>query len=269
MNTKTKKIGFALGGGGARGLSHIGVLKVLFREGIKPDYIAGTSMGAIIGAAIACGMSIDDLEKEVLSHKSKRKILKDFIDLGKPMKTLLKGKKIYKYLENKVTQGKIFSETEIPFAVTATNIDNAKVKVFKDGNIAKAVLASICVPGIFPQVEIDGDFYIDGGVINPTPIDVVRHMGADIIIAIDFMINNNGLKKNPDIVSMLIHTYEIMRTYNLRDQIYRYGNQTVLIQPKIRKTIDSFKFLDVPSFIKAGEEEAERQLEEVLKKIKK
>lgn len=269
MKTKAKKIGFALGGGGARGLSHVGVLKVLFREGIKPDYIAGTSMGAIVGSAIACGMSIEDLEKEILSYKSKRKILKEFIDMGKPMKTLLKGKKIYNYLENKVFNGKVFSDSNIPLAVTATNVNTGELKVFREGNIARAVLASICVPGIFPQVEIDGASYIDGGVINPTPIDVVKNMGADIVIAIDFMVNKNGLKKNPDIVSVLIHTYEIMRTHSVRDQIYRHGHQTVLIQPEIRRTIDSFKFLDVPMFIKAGEEEAEKCLQEVLKKINK
>ncbi|OGF25571.1 hypothetical protein A2331_01375 [Candidatus Falkowbacteria bacterium RIFOXYB2_FULL_34_18] len=266
---KTKKIGFALGGGGARGLSHIGVLKVLFKEGIKPDFIAGTSMGSIIGAAIACGMDIHDLEEKILNYKSKRKILKTFIDLGKPMKTLLKGNKILRYLEEEVTFHKNFVDTDIPLAITATDMSTGNPKIFRRGDIAKAVMASICVPGIFPPVEIEDSLYIDGGVINPTPIDIVKNMGADIIVAVDFMINNNQLKKNPDIVSVLIHTYEIMRTYNLRNQIFRFGHQTIIIQPVIRKTIDSFKFLDVERFIKAGEEEATKHLPEILKNLNK
>jgi len=178
-----KKIGLALGGGFARGFAHIGVLKELKKNNIPIHYIAGTSAGAIIGAAYACGFEPEEIEGMALSI--------DYLglfDFTVPDQGLILSTNIEKFL-GYFTKDKNFNQTRIPLSIVATNLDTGGRVVFNKGNIVEAVMASISVPGVFPPVRKGKYRYVDGGVTDPVPVDLVKEMGADIIIGVDLSID--------------------------------------------------------------------------------
>jgi predicted acylesterase/phospholipase RssA len=176
---RSKKLGIAFGAGGAKGLAHIGILKVLHKHGIQPDCLAGTSMGAVIGAMYAAGHSPEDIEEI-----AKTTDWKSIVDFTIPKLRLLRGELVEQRLR-KLVYGKDFSELTIPLHVVAYDLTTHKRVIFSEGDVAKAVRASLSIPGIFSPLRIGRHYYIDGGVTDPTPFDVVKEMGADIIIAVD------------------------------------------------------------------------------------
>ncbi len=182
---KKKKIGLALGGGAARGWSHIGVLRALEEKNINIDYIAGTSIGAFVGAFYAIG-KLEYLENFALDLDWK--IILSYFDVRFPTKGLLDGNKIYKLVSKNILHKNI-EETKIPFCAVATNIKTGNEVRMRTGSIVDAVRASISIPGIFTPFKKDGMYLVDGGLLNPVPVDVVREMGADIVIAVD--LNND------------------------------------------------------------------------------
>ena len=174
-----KKIGISLGGGSARGLAHIGVLRVLQKNKIYPDYISGTSMGAVIGASYASGNSPNQLEEIALNTN-----WNEMVDFNLPWNSIIKGH----LAKNKIRQlvnNKNFEDLDIPFRTIAYNITKKRKEIFYSGDLVNAIRASISIPGIFDPAEIKKDKYIDGGVVDPNPIDLVKDMGADIIISVD------------------------------------------------------------------------------------
>tara|TARA_Y100000310_G_C20534826_1_gene740344 strand:- start:141 stop:1112 length:972 start_codon:yes stop_codon:yes gene_type:complete len=179
MSKKRVKLGLALGSGSARGLVHIGILNVLHKNKIYPDYIAGTSMGAVMGAMYAAGYTPEEIKKI-----AKTTDLKNVIDFTFPKSGLLKGELVEKKLR-KLTHNKKFNELNIPLRVVSYNLTKKQKVIFSRGNVAKAVRASSSIPGIFSPTIINNDKYIDGVVSDPTPYDVVREMGADVVIAVD------------------------------------------------------------------------------------
>ncbi len=181
MNQKKRhiKIGLALGKGTAKGFAHIGVLKELEKCGIRPDMIAGCSAGAIVGALYASGMSPKAMEKEMLKVDWKH-----MFDFGMPKNGLIKGDALWEYIEL-LTQNKDFNELDIPLYIVSTNLTKKEKVIFKEGNVAKAVRASLAIPGVFNPVYINGDEYVDGGLTDPVPIDILKSNGADVIIAVD------------------------------------------------------------------------------------
>ena len=174
-----KKLGVALGAGAARGLAHIGVLKVLHAQKIYPDYLAGTSMGAVIGALYAAGYTPEEIERLASTAH-----WKDMIDFTLPKHGMLRGKKVEEQLR-KLLQGKTFSQLSIPLQVVAYNLSKHRPVIFSQGDVAVAVRASLSIPAVFTPLRIGHDQYIDGGVANPTPFDVVRAMGAQVVLAVD------------------------------------------------------------------------------------
>lgn len=178
-----KKIGLALGGGSVRGLAHIGVLKELEKAGIKPDYIAGTSIGAAIGTIYAAGISPYVLEDLIYGTQ-----WKELLDFTIPKKGLLEGRRIERYI-TKTIGNKTFSELRIPLRIVATDLFRERKVVFKEGSLAKAVRASIAIPGVFSPLNVEGEEYVDGGLVDPIPVDVVKEMGADIVIVVDLTVN--------------------------------------------------------------------------------
>lgn len=172
-----KRIGLALGGGGARGLAHIGVLKVLEKENIRIDMIAGTSMGAIIGALYSAEPNIKKIEKEVLDEK-----ISSLLDYTISSKGIIKGKKIEEFLQKKLGNLE-FKDLRIPLHVTAYDIENNQEIIFSRGNVAKAVRASISIPGIFPPVENQGKILVDGGIKDPIPSEILKEKKVKNIIA--------------------------------------------------------------------------------------
>ena len=179
MKKRRPKLGLALGAGGARGFTHIGVLKVLEKNKIFPDYIAGTSMGAVMAAAYAAGRSTKDIESIVM-HTDWRKI----VDFTIPKAGIIRGKRVKKRIRHLVFDTD-FKDLKIPLKVVAYNLTKEERVIFSKGDVTEAVRASISIPGIFKPVIIGKQKYVDGALADPTPFDVVREMGADIVIAVD------------------------------------------------------------------------------------
>jgi NTE family protein len=189
-----KKIGLALGSGSARGWAHIGVIRALNDAGIKVHYVAGTSIGALVGAVYASG-NIDSLEEVVLKLDWKQ--IAHFFDVVFPKSGLIDGNKVADFIRTHVEEINI-EELPLPFSAISTNLATGSEVVIQKGDIIEAVRASISVPGIFTPVRKNGTILVDGGLVNPVPVSVVRKMGADFVIAIDLnhdIVGKKGIRK--------------------------------------------------------------------------
>lgn len=180
---QNRKIGLALGAGAARGLAHIGVLAVLEKEGIPIDMIAGTSAGATVGALYAQGKDASQIKK--LAQDLSWKRLAPLVDPSLPKTGLIKGKKIKDLLTLFIGGDIQFSDLKIPFACVATDIETGEKVVIDRGSVPEALRASISIPAIFTVVKWEGRYLVDGGLVDPVPVSVVRQMGADFIIAVN------------------------------------------------------------------------------------
>ncbi len=188
------KIGYALGGGAARGLSHIGVLKVLDEYKISPDIIAGTSMGAVIGALYAGGLKPSDIEQVVLQLGWKRLVLP--ADMALPLGGLTQGKRVVSLLKS-ILGDLTFSQLKYDFACVTTDIITGEQVVLHDGSLIDAVRASISIPGIFAPVMIDERYLVDGGLVNEVPVSVCRVMGAGYVIGVNVLPEPSRIMCNP------------------------------------------------------------------------
>jgi NTE family protein len=266
MAEKKPKIGIALGGGGARGASHVGILKALRGAEIDIDFIVGTSSGALAGACYALGMSFTDMEAIFMGY-SKTKAIKKLMDIANPKRSLIKGKKIQKYLEE-LFNHKQFSDTKIPLYIIATNLADGSEVVLKDGSICEAIKATISVPGIFPPVEWNGTYLIDGGVVNPTPVDKVKEFGADIIIGVDLIPKRKlDITEKPTVVTTLLQAYDIIRTQAVRYNIDKVNGSAVIIRPEMGGVVESFKFYGMERFFEIGMKAAEEKIPEIKRRI--
>lgn len=176
------KIGLALGSGSARGLAHVGVIMALEAYNIPIDIIAGTSIGSVIGGLYASGATIRQLEEVALSIKKSKTLF--LIDPVFPHSGLISGDRIEKMLNQFGIKDKTFDDLKIPFAAVATDVESGAKVILNQGKVIDAVRASISIPGIFTPVKYQNYYLVDGGVVDPVPVDVVKMMGADIIIAV-------------------------------------------------------------------------------------
>ncbi len=176
---KKQKVGVALGSGSARGYANIGVLKVLEEAGIPVDCISGCSMGALVGAFYASGMRLDVLER-LMQFVERR----NWVDFTLSRMGLISGNKIEQVIYM-LTRKATFADLKIPLSVVAVDLRTGEKVVFQEGIVARAVRASISIPGYFVPVEMDGRLLVDGALLDRVPVDVVRDMGADFIIAVD------------------------------------------------------------------------------------
>lgn len=175
------RIGLALGSGAARGWAHVGVLDALIGAGLKPDIVAGTSMGALVGGIYASGRH-EALRDWALS--ADRRVVASLVDVGFLSGGLVDGVRIVDWLAGLKVADKI-EDLKLPFAAVATDLASGREVWLRDGSLSKAIRASISLPGIFSPVEIDGDWLVDGGLVNPIPVSLCRAMGADFIIAVN------------------------------------------------------------------------------------
>ncbi len=226
-----KKIGIALGGGGAKGLAHILMLEVIDEFGIKPHRIAGTSIGAIAGVLYASGRSgkkiRESIEQMSLTEEdsftdafTKKDVFKwlQFIDIGWKDGGLLKADSFLDHLMQEVKIS-TFEELTIPLMVVAADFWNREQVVFETGDLRTAVHASMAIPGIFNPVVIDRQVLVDGGVVNPVPYDLVLN-DCDITIAIDVMGNRTESKDLiPSFSESIFNTFQIMQKSILRQKV--------------------------------------------------
>ncbi len=253
---RKKKIALVLGGGSARGLAHIGALKVFQKENIKFDLIVGTSIGAFIGAYYALGKDIMGAEEMALKFKAN-----DNLDITiPPAMGIIKGNRIYEIIKV-MLDNKAFSDAKVPVAVVAADIENGEEVVFTEGPLAEAVRVSCSYPGIFVPHRIGGRLLVDGGILNTVPVSVARRMGADIVVAIDvgFCVQAGEIK---NIFSIILQTYQIMG-----DELNRYQSQQadMVIRPDLAG-IDQLAFTKPKMAIESGERAVTENLWE-LKQI--
>ena len=183
-----RTLALALGGGGVRGLAHIGVLKVLIDSGIRIDYLAGTSIGGIVAIALASGKSIEEMEAEAIRFTHIREMMK-LVDLTGHQRGLLHGEKVRKYLASWFGEDLSFEDLKIPTILNAVDLITGKELTISTGPVMPALFGTICVPGVFSPVFLDGNWLVDGGVLNNLPIIPARLFNPDVLIGVDVQLN--------------------------------------------------------------------------------
>jgi len=226
------KIALALGGGAARGFAHVGVIKALEAQGITPDIVVGTSAGSVVGALYAAGLSgfqIQELsmnmeEDQVLDGSGLYRCIAETMISDK--RGCIKGQALQDFI-NKNVNGRPMEKLNRTFAAVATNLSNGEMVVFRSGNTGMAVRASSSVPVFFQPVTINGQDYVDGGLVAPVPASVARTMGADFVIAVDISDRPQD-RSTAGITDILWQTFSIFgKTINRHEQ----SSADVMIRP--------------------------------------
>ncbi|HKZ21920.1 MAG TPA: patatin-like phospholipase family protein, partial [candidate division Zixibacteria bacterium] len=282
--SKKKKIGLALSGGGARGLAQIGILKVLERENIPVDYIAGTSIGGIVGGLYAAGFKAAELEKIALENNwtellrdtpsrlsllfSQREesqgILFQFrFDGLKPYipQALTGAQKFTNFLSQLTLEANYqaqldFDNLKIPFRSVCTDLVTGEKVVLDSGDLAWAMRATMAAPLAFTPVEWEGKLLVDGGLIDPIPVDVVKQMGADIVIAVN---TSSVLADKEQILTPLDIAAQSTTVMTLEKKQQSLSRADAVIFPQL-KNFTTTDFDKVKLLIELGEKEAEKHL---------
>lgn len=294
-------VGLALGSGAAYGLSHIGILRVLEREGIPIDVVSGSSIGALIGSFWAAGFDSHELEKIARSINSRNAFFKlvGFRDLSLAHRGFIKGNQVTKFMESFMGDMS-FQDLRIPVKVIATNLFDSSEVIFEAGRVVNAIRASISIPGIFRPYEYRGEYLIDGGVIDPLPVRVLSNMGIKKIIAVNVLASGKrrqeaakrkemiNLSKEEDVLqrnllsekvkgsvsriskrhsvnvfNVIMNTIQFME-YELADAAANEAD--VLLHPEVDDAHWA-QFYQPDKFIEAGRKEVEYHLEEIKQLI--
>ena len=307
---KRLKVGLVLGGGGAKGAAEVGVLKYIEKSGIPIDYIAGTSIGSIVGALYSVGYRADELDsmfhsQEWLSLLSDRdqslrgQVLttRDSVTylFGFPVKRpkskspnhtrtigLSRGDKLVSLFDNMLNlpDSINFDKLPIPFRCVAVDIRSFQEIILSSGNLPKAMRASMAIPGVFKPVESDNMLLVDGGLLNNLPVDVVRAMGADVVIAIDLTQNKHEDKKVKATAEDLADDKGLMKVLGWlvgRPDLNKYQNNNSNVDVYINPDLKGFGAADfkankIDKMIAQGEKagkDSYKQLRNLKKKIYK
>ena len=278
------RVGLVLSGGGARGLAHVGVLKLLEREQVPIDVITGTSMGAIIGGLYASGMSAAQLEAELLKVDwgsvfasrvdrqllSQRRKEEDFeispvIEIGMHEGELraplgaLSGRGLETLLRRytlPVREVRNFDALPIPFRALATDMESGKPVVLSQGDLALALRSSMSVPGVFAPTEVDGRILGDGGLVDNVPVDVARAMGAEVLIVVNIGTPIAGRETLVSVGGLTAQMINILTEQNVQRSLASLGAKDVLIAPELGKLTAS-DFERTRELIDAGERGSE------------
>ena len=280
------KIGLALAGGGAKGGAHVGVLKVLEELRIPIDYVAGTSMGAIIGGLYVAGLSPQDLEREIaaidwddvledntnrldLSFRRKeddaRYLVPFQAGLGrgglKWPAGLIQGQKLYFLLQRltlPVADVQSFDDLPTPFRCVATDIQTGEMVVLDGGSLAMALRASMAIPTVFSPVTYDGRLLVDGGLTRNLPIDVVREMGADVVIAVDLGAPLED-EEVETLMQILSQTMRLLTRVNVEDQL---PSADIVLNPAVAR-FGTMDFARIDQIVRLGEDEARSRADDL------
>ena len=239
---KRPRIGLALGGGFARGIAHIGVLRALEEGGIPIDCIAGTSVGALIASAHACGAPLREMERQAAATQ-----FKDFGRWTLSWLGLASNERLGGYLA-RFCAAKHFEELKIPLAIAATDLGEGKSVYFTKGEIAVPLRASCAYPGLFLPVEHEGRILVDGFLTSPVPVEAARQLGADFVIAVflDPGTPEHAPKNMADVIS---RSFTIMQ--RAVNQQWR-ERADVVIEPNVKEYAWD-DFTKTPALIAAGE----------------
>lgn len=283
--SESPKIGLVLSGGGAKGLAHIGTLKVIEEAGVKIDYVGGTSMGAIVGALYASGYSVNELDS-IFRATDFSKLIQDNVPrgaktfyekedseryaLGLPFtnfnvtfpQAISGGQNIYNELVRLLFHVKDiqdFKRLPIPFLCIATNVETGEEVLLDSGYLPEAIMASGTFPSLFEPTEIEGEILIDGGVVNNYPIEEIRKMGADLIIGVDVQ---HGLATREALSSATEILLQINNYRTVSDMKEKVEKTEIYIRPDI----DEFSVIDFDrgnEIVESGEKAAYKKIEEL------
>ena len=291
MASKNNKIGLVLGGGGARGLGQIGVLKALKKQSIPVHMVAGTSIGAVIGAMYAATLDPDWIEnkfKEFIDSEAYKRIgLHRLVPTSQPNSSIFQTAATY--MKNQIIINlanerlgilkqerlseiidfmlpvKTFEELKIPFSCLAVDLNSGEDVVFNSGNLIEAIVASSAIPGYIPPIEKDGMLLTDGAVSCPVPVKTVRKMRADFRISVDVGLNHFEPLENPILLQVLGRAEQITST---RLGEVKSEKADITIRPD---TMNVFwaEFDKIDQLIKLGAEETEKQFWQIKDNLKK
>jgi NTE family protein len=277
------RIGLALGGGGARGAAHIGVLKVLIAEGIPIDVIAGTSIGAIVGGLYSSGVPVSVLEDDFANAR----LMKNFMTVPLTVRILVapvmvlprlvghkaydglyKGVKFRNFCNNLAPEGKRTIENlDKPFAAISLSLIDGKEHMLTKGDLGTALQASSAVPGLRKPVEIDGNLFVDGGVLANVPVEYARKLGADFVIAVDIDEKVEPVPIKDFLKAGSVSRRMIKLELNGLDQP-QCTNADIVIHPDTDGiSLVSRKKSDGVRGIKAGEDAARAAMPEIKRKL--
>jgi NTE family protein len=249
-------IGLALGGGFARGIAHIGVLRCLHEHKIPIDFIAGTSVGALVGATYASGTSLEDMERQAAATH-----FRDFGRWTLSRYGMASNARLEDYL-HKFTPARYFHETTIPLSIVASDLVTGKSVHFIDGEIAPALRASCAYPGLFTPVEYRGHMLADGFLTEAAPAEAVRELGADLVISV--YLDPGLLDEKPrNTIEVISRSFSILQKHVVqpwRDQ------SDIVIQPDVHHVL-WYEFEKTPVLVAAGKEAARAALPQIIAAI--
>jgi NTE family protein len=213
MKEEPRTLGLALGGGAFRGTAHLGVLKALEEEGLRPGFLCGTSAGAMAAAFYSFGMAPEEIRNIARNLRWLKVTNLTFSKLG-----LLSNNEIGKFIE-KYLGDVLIEDSSIPLAIVAADISTGEKVVFKTGSLADAIMASTCIPGVFMPAQINGRMLVDGAIVENVPVKVLKDMGAKVCIGVD--LGSGGYRQPESLVEVLLNAFSIAidRTiHHQRDQ---------------------------------------------------
>jgi NTE family protein len=261
------KIGLALASGSARGLAHIGIIKALQKNKIPIHHIAGCSIGAVVGAMIASGTSTKELERFASEIDLKKYV--SVLDFRfRKAGGLLKGEKLKKVFRELLKVG-TFEELKIPLSIVATDFITEKQVVFESGDLIEPMRASISIPGIFQPVRIGSQLLVDGGMVDPLPIGILKEKGCDVIIAADISYHA-GTKEldSPNIYDMIVGGIFIMQSEIIRLKEEKQNSRRLItIRPRISQP-SVIDFRKGKGLIEAGEKAAHESMDDIKDMIR-
>ena len=217
------RVGVALGGGAAKGFAHIGVIKMLEANGIRPQVVSGTSAGSVVGALYASGMDAFQMQQQAFALDEAK-----IRDVSLFSGGVVKGQKLQDYV-NELVGNRPIERMRKPFAAVSTQLETGQRMVFTRGNTGQAVRASSSMPGVFEPVAIGKSHYVDGGVVSPVPVDAARELGADFVIAVDISSKASG--KTP--THMLGIVNQSIRIMGQKLGAQELARADVVIRPRV------------------------------------
>ena len=263
-----KSVGLALSSGSARGIAHIGVLKVLEANKIPVDIMAGTSAGALFGGMYAAGMTIDELTGFALQLHKKARLSGGLWDFALPPRSgFIKGHRTASFLRTFLGE-KRMEELRLPMHIVATDVLLGEEVVFSEGSLVDAIRASMSVVGVFAPAKIGARHFIDGGAVNPVPTSVLAERGADLIIAssvipsLEDRQQRKALRREgrvPNLVGVLLGVMEVMESEIIKSGM---SPANVVIRPPV-ENIGAQEFERAPELIQLGVDAANRALDQI------
>lgn len=266
MKMKKKRIGLALGGGGAKGLCHIAFLKALDEMGLRPSVIAGTSIGAIIGGFYAAGVSGAQME-EIL-RKVRVLDINKMVDFSGPLTSaFLKGKGVERFFHKHIPAQR-FKDLHIPLKVVATDFWRRREVVFTSGELIPAIRASMSIPGLFKPVKDGNTVLVDGGAVNPLPYDTIR-TECDVLIAIDVSgaKTSPGHNQMPSFVESIMSSFQIMQR-SIVEHKMQISKPDIYIKPEL-KNIRVLEFYRYAEIMRGVKDDVEQFKHEVSRRMKR